>query len=451
MKNWKLPLYLSAMVFAISSVIPFNEAQAQGYYNNQAYYGNEVSLDMFYNELSPYGQWDYDQTYGDVWYPNEGRNFRPYSTNGYWTMTEYGNTWVSNYNWGWAPFHYGRWVYNNYRGWGWIPGYEWGPAWVDWRSGNGYYGWAPMMPSGIHISINLPITAWIFAPMRHLYSTSINRYASFGQTNIYNRTTIINNTYIVNNNRYYGGPSRQEIERNLGRRVEVRNIRVADRPTATRVDRNSVSIYRPNNNTSNRQSTLSRDNNGRIVSTNANRREQNTATSRTNNTATGRTASSANRTSTNATREMHIDKNGNATIRERNTNTSPASSRGRENAQRTNTAESRMNTTPRNNTSSEVRTQAPKQERTATQRTVSPQVQERTRVQQRESQVQRTPQVEQRQRAHTVSQANAGRRQSAPREVSMSRNTSSRSSQVGTASSNRSRGGQQTHTEHSRR
>ena len=67
------------------------------------------------------------------------RDFRPYSTNGYWTMTQYGNTWVSHYPWGWAPFHYGRWVYTSYRGWGWIPGYEWGPAWVEWRSGNGYY------------------------------------------------------------------------------------------------------------------------------------------------------------------------------------------------------------------------------------------------------------------------------------------------------------------------
>jgi len=44
-------------------------------------------------------------------------------------MTDDGMTWVSDYNWGWAPFHYGRWDYNDSYGWFWIPDNEWGPAW----------------------------------------------------------------------------------------------------------------------------------------------------------------------------------------------------------------------------------------------------------------------------------------------------------------------------------
>src|SRR5829696_879022 len=59
---------------------------------------------------------------------------------------DYGWMWASDYDWGWATFHYGRWVYDNFYGWLWMPGYEWSPAWVEWRSGGDYYGWAPLGP-----------------------------------------------------------------------------------------------------------------------------------------------------------------------------------------------------------------------------------------------------------------------------------------------------------------
>jgi hypothetical protein len=39
-----------------------------------------------------------------------------------------------------------RWVYDSYEGWLWVPDYEWAPAWVVWRGGGDYYGWAPMSP-----------------------------------------------------------------------------------------------------------------------------------------------------------------------------------------------------------------------------------------------------------------------------------------------------------------
>src|SRR5207248_3283991 len=32
--------------------------------------------------------------------------------------------------------------------WCWVPGYEWGPAWVSWRTGGNYVGWAPPPPEG---------------------------------------------------------------------------------------------------------------------------------------------------------------------------------------------------------------------------------------------------------------------------------------------------------------
>ncbi|MGC3947112.1 MAG: hypothetical protein QM762_21770 [Chryseolinea sp.] len=103
---------------------------------------------FLYDELQPYGTWIDHGRYGYVWMPNAASYFVPYGTNGYWVQTSYGNTWVSNYNWGWAPFHYGRWFYDDFYGWSRVPDTTWGPAWVTWRSGGGYYGWAPLCRTG---------------------------------------------------------------------------------------------------------------------------------------------------------------------------------------------------------------------------------------------------------------------------------------------------------------
>ena len=89
--------------------------------------GASVNFQVFYDDLSPYGQWIDYRGYGYAWVPSAGPDFIPYSTGGHWVWTDYGWTWVSDYDWGWAPFHYGRWDYDNYYGWVWIPDNEWGP------------------------------------------------------------------------------------------------------------------------------------------------------------------------------------------------------------------------------------------------------------------------------------------------------------------------------------
>jgi len=229
-------------------------ARAQGYeesYQDDGYNTGNVSLQSFYDELSPYGTWIQDPQYGYVWRPDVNQQeFRPYYTNGRWAMTEYGNTWVSNYDWGWAPFHYGRWVINSYRQWIWLPDTNWGPAWVDWRSGDGYYGWAPMAPS---ISINLsfgrrysvPEFCWNFIPQSSIYINTFPRY-DYGRNNVYIRnTTIINNTYVYNRRSYYGGPRLEDIRRATNRNVTVYRYAQSNRPGASRIDNRSVSIYRP--------------------------------------------------------------------------------------------------------------------------------------------------------------------------------------------------------------
>jgi hypothetical protein len=166
--------------------------------------------------LSPYGRWVRNPHYGSVWIPDVPRGFQPYSTNGYWEVTEYGNTWVSEYDWGWAPFHYGRWSHDDYTGWFWVPDYEWGPAWVNWRSGGGYYGWAPLGPGmNINVSINIPSFWWVLCRNATLPAPAGIRTAPTQRrvTHVYNQTVIVNNYYRSNNRTYVYGPRRDEIER----------------------------------------------------------------------------------------------------------------------------------------------------------------------------------------------------------------------------------------------
>jgi hypothetical protein len=114
-------------------------------YNEQTMGARNLTQAQAEQALNPYGYWVVIPGTGRVWVPNQsvvGANFRPYSE-GRWAYTSYGWTWVDNQAWGWVPSHYGRWVYAPTYGWAWAPGYRWAPAWVSWRIGGGYVGWAP--------------------------------------------------------------------------------------------------------------------------------------------------------------------------------------------------------------------------------------------------------------------------------------------------------------------
>jgi len=108
----------------------------------------DVSINFFYDNLNG-GNWYEVADYGYVWQPDAATNpdWRPY-TDGYWAYTDVGWTWVSYEDFGWATYHYGRWIRLEDYGWCWVPGYEWGPAWVSWRTGGDYIGWAPLPPAG---------------------------------------------------------------------------------------------------------------------------------------------------------------------------------------------------------------------------------------------------------------------------------------------------------------
>lgn len=246
-----LKMAVFAFVLVLGSSLQ-NKTAAQ--YDRYEDRNRDISYQDFYDELSPYGQWVQTDENGYVWVPDAGDDFRPYSTNGHWVYTDdYQWMWVSDYDWGWAPFHYGRWEEDDYYGWYWVPGYEWSPAWVAWRDGGDYYGWAPLRP-GINISINFniggynpPSDYWCFAPRQYITSPRIYDYCVDRRQNytIINITTIINYNSYSSNYGYRCGPRRYDAERYCGR-ITSYNFRDSYSPGRSSFRGNEVSFYRPN-------------------------------------------------------------------------------------------------------------------------------------------------------------------------------------------------------------
>ena len=182
-----------------------------------------VTLQTFYDQLAPYGQWINYPNYGYVFIPNAGPGFIPYSTAGHWEFTDqFGWTWASDYPWGWACFHYGRWNFDPSYGWFWVPDVQWGPAWVVWRNSDQYYGWAPL-PSGVDVNMGInngygiPPDEWCFVPNRYMGDPYIyNYYMPRGNNDIFIAHSAIIFRINFDNGHHYGffaGPDRFEVER----------------------------------------------------------------------------------------------------------------------------------------------------------------------------------------------------------------------------------------------
>jgi hypothetical protein len=153
-------ILLMVMILGCASTPPVGSVPPAPVYSPPA----EVDVNMFYEDLAPYGTWLWLEDYGRVWQPHGvSPGWRPY-TEGRWVFTEAGWTWVSDWEWGWAPFHYGRWLHAPAYGWVWVPGSVWGPAWVVWHHGAGWVGWAPLPP------------AVVWEPAGHLRLTHVERH-----------------------------------------------------------------------------------------------------------------------------------------------------------------------------------------------------------------------------------------------------------------------------------
>jgi hypothetical protein len=70
-----------ALILLLTMVTLFS-AEAHKYKNAHV----TISIQTFYNELSPYGDWIYSSDFGYVWRPyfDYPEAFRPYSSNGNW-------------------------------------------------------------------------------------------------------------------------------------------------------------------------------------------------------------------------------------------------------------------------------------------------------------------------------------------------------------------------------
>ena len=143
-------------VLALSSapgLVRAQDAPPPGDQGDQADQGDQsdqgASFQTFYDQLGQQGNWVQTDDYGYVFQPNvSDPDWAPY-TDGHWVYTDMGWTWVSDEPWGWATYHYGRWANIDGFGWVWVPGYRWAPAWVSWRYGDGYMGWAPLPPDSL--------------------------------------------------------------------------------------------------------------------------------------------------------------------------------------------------------------------------------------------------------------------------------------------------------------
>ena len=134
----------------------------------------------------------------------------------------------------------------------WVPGNEWAPAWVSWRAGGDYYGWAPLGP---RISVDMalsnynpPVYYWNFVPRRYMGNPGWHNYYVQENRNItiINNTTIINNYSGTNRNRYaYApGPDPNEVRRVSGNNFTQAQIRETNTP-GERISGNQYVIYHP--------------------------------------------------------------------------------------------------------------------------------------------------------------------------------------------------------------
>jgi hypothetical protein len=206
----KLLFALSMLAFAVSAL-----PQARG---------ADISIDFIYDNLSG-GNWIDVEGYGYGWQPDVATsdpNWRPYS-DGYWAYTDYGWTWISYEDFGWATYHYGRWANLADYGWLWFPGedLDWGPAWVSWRTGGDYIGWAPLPPrepgvvyEGQPIGVNVDVVFDIgpeyynFCDVRFIGEPVLrDRILPPVQNVTYITNTVnVTNIYVQNNVVYNYGP-----------------------------------------------------------------------------------------------------------------------------------------------------------------------------------------------------------------------------------------------------
>ncbi len=220
-----------------------------------------VSISLFYGELAPHGRWFRHPRWGWAWFPTAvDAGWRPYAY-GRWAWTEeYGWYWISDEPFGWAVYHYGRWSYDPDYGWIWVPGGTWGPAWVAFREGDDYMGWAPLPPetlsadygwqeSDTALDASYYRPRWMFVPRRHFLARRAYVYAAPYQRSVVIFRTTRDVTRYERRQRgvFNRGFEPRRLEAALGRRVAPLRVNVVNDPRRVGPDRTGrqVNVFRP--------------------------------------------------------------------------------------------------------------------------------------------------------------------------------------------------------------
>jgi hypothetical protein len=253
--NPRLPVLLAlAALLLVGSLGAASVPQAE------ADDGFDVSF--FYRPLAPHGEWVVLEPYGWAWMPERvDYGWRPYTV-GHWAWVEpYGWTWISDEPWGWATYHYGRWLYADDYGWVWVPGTVWAPAWVAFRYGDPWVGWAPLPPgpnwrfdAGLTVGdLNLQVAigtyAWSFVGLRWFAEPDLRSrvYVSAYNPYLVQRTTWSTRYAPAEGTVANVSVDPAVVERARGAPVPRRRLREASAPDqgGARVEGDAVVVYRP--------------------------------------------------------------------------------------------------------------------------------------------------------------------------------------------------------------
>ena len=183
----------------------------------------------FYEPLGHYGRWVDVGGYGRCWTPGGvEHDWRPY-TNGHWDRTDDGWYWVSDEPWGWATCHYGRWFLDPNFGWVWVPQTQWAPAWVAWRDGDAYTGWAPLpprarfQPDGAleRPDADIDPRSFVFVEKRRILEPQRPQTVIINNLTVVQKTVNVTKIVVVNKTVINEGPSPDAISRVVGHPVHV--------------------------------------------------------------------------------------------------------------------------------------------------------------------------------------------------------------------------------------
>lgn len=223
----------------------------------------DVSVEFFYDELDPYGEWIEVADYGYCWQPRDVEpEWRPYTV-GEWAYTDAGWTWISEEPFGWATYHYGRWTKLSRRGWVWVPDTQWAPAWVSWRHSDRYTGWAPLPPES-RVTVGVSLGGWVdayfdvgptaysFVETRRLGTPRLVSVILPPRENvtIIRETRNVTNITVVNNVVINNGPDYEQISRTTERpvrklRIERQEVAAGEKIASAKVEGDVVRVPTP--------------------------------------------------------------------------------------------------------------------------------------------------------------------------------------------------------------